>query len=54
MLDQIIQQKKEEIKSIVLPENRQIERRSFREAILNPNRFIGLIAEVKKLRRLKD
>ncbi|MFT7820704.1 indole-3-glycerol-phosphate synthase [Bacillus siamensis] len=48
MLDQIIQQKKEEIKSIVLPETCQIERRSFKEALLNPNRFIGLIAEVKK------
>ncbi|WDN91321.1 indole-3-glycerol phosphate synthase TrpC [Bacillus velezensis] len=48
MLDQIILQKKEEIKSIVLPETCQIERRSFKEALLNPNRFIGLIAEVKK------
>ncbi|WP_265605791.1 indole-3-glycerol phosphate synthase TrpC [Bacillus velezensis] len=48
MLDQIIQQKKEEIKSIVLPETCQIERRSFKKALLNPNRFIGLIAEVKK------
>ncbi|QQD80495.1 indole-3-glycerol phosphate synthase TrpC [Bacillus siamensis] len=48
MLDQIIQQKKEEIKSIVLPETCQIERRSFKGALLNPNRFIGLIAEVKK------
>ncbi|MCC9263666.1 MULTISPECIES: indole-3-glycerol phosphate synthase TrpC [Bacillus amyloliquefaciens group] len=48
MLDQIIQQKKEEIKSIVLPETCQIKRRSFKEALLNPNRFIGLIAEVKK------
>ncbi|MED0772105.1 indole-3-glycerol phosphate synthase TrpC [Bacillus siamensis] len=48
MLDQIIQQKKEEIKSMVLPETCQIERRSFKEALLNPNRFIGLIAEVKK------
>ncbi|MGM0798495.1 MULTISPECIES: indole-3-glycerol phosphate synthase TrpC [Bacillus] len=48
MLDQIIQQKKEEIKSILLPETCQIERRSFKEALLNPNRFIGLIAEVKK------
>ncbi len=54
MLDQIIQQKKEEIKSIVLPETCQIERRSFKKALQNPNRFIGLIAEVKKLRRLKD
>ncbi|MCX2885391.1 indole-3-glycerol phosphate synthase TrpC [Bacillus velezensis] len=48
MLDQIILQKKEEIKSIVLPETCQIERRFFKEALLNPNRFIGLIAEVKK------
>ncbi|COC99704.1 Indole-3-glycerol phosphate synthase [Streptococcus pneumoniae] len=48
MLDQIILQKKEEIKSIVLPETCQIERRSFKEALLHPNRFIGLIAEVKK------
>lgn len=48
MLDQIILQKKEEIKSIVLPETCQIERRSLKEALLNPNRFIGLIAEVKK------
>ncbi|MED3659232.1 indole-3-glycerol phosphate synthase TrpC [Bacillus velezensis] len=48
MLDQIIQQKKEEIKSIVLPETCQIERRSFKKALQNPKRFIGLIAEVKK------
>lgn len=48
MLDQIIKQKKEEIKSIVLPEIRPIERRSFKDALSHPNRFIGLIAEVKK------
>ncbi|MBT2575460.1 indole-3-glycerol phosphate synthase TrpC [Bacillus sp. ISL-51] len=48
MLDQIIKQKKEEMKSIILPETCQIERRSFKEALAHPNRFIGLIAEVKK------
>ncbi|MBY8913686.1 indole-3-glycerol phosphate synthase TrpC [Bacillus sp. YC2] len=48
MLDQIIKQKKEEVKSIILPETCQIERRSFKEALAHPNRFIGLIAEVKK------
>ncbi|KXZ22016.1 indole-3-glycerol phosphate synthase [Bacillus nakamurai] len=48
MLDQIIKQKKEEMKSIILPETRHVERRSFKEALAHPNRFIGLIAEVKK------
>ncbi|ASS71575.1 indole-3-glycerol phosphate synthase TrpC [Bacillus atrophaeus] len=48
MLDKIIAQKKEEVKTIILPEEQIVIRRSFKQALANPNRFIGLIAEVKK------
>lgn len=46
--------KKEEVKTLILPEEQLFEKRSFKEALDNPNRFIGLIAEVKKRRRQKD
>ncbi|MBY4604358.1 MULTISPECIES: indole-3-glycerol phosphate synthase TrpC [Bacillus] len=48
MLENIIKQKKEEVKTLVLPEEQPFEKRSFKEALSSPNRFIGLIAEVKK------
>ncbi|MCC8351368.1 indole-3-glycerol phosphate synthase TrpC [Bacillus sp. AF23] len=48
MLENIINQKKEEVKTLILPEEQPFEKRSFKEALANPNRFIGLIAEVKK------
>lgn len=48
MLENIINQKKEEVKTLILPEDQPFEKRSFKEALANPNRFIGLIAEVKK------
>ncbi|WGD88612.1 indole-3-glycerol phosphate synthase TrpC [Bacillus subtilis] len=48
MLEKIIKQKKEEVKTLVLPVEQSFEKRSFKEALASPNRFIGLIAEVKK------
>lgn len=48
MLEKIIKQKKEEVKTLVLPVEQPFEKRSFKEALASPNRFIGLIAEVKK------
>ncbi|MCY7921758.1 indole-3-glycerol phosphate synthase TrpC [Bacillus spizizenii] len=48
MLENIIKQKKEEVKTLVLPEEQPFEKRSFKEGLASPNRFIGLIAEVKK------
>lgn len=48
MLENIIKQKKEEVKTLVLPEEQPFEKRSFKEVLASPNRFIGLIAEVKK------
>nr|AHG54576.1 TrpC [Cloning vector pCgeA-C]AHG54581.1 TrpC [Cloning vector pCgeA-CL]AHG54628.1 TrpC [Cloning vector pCotZ-C]AHG54634.1 TrpC [Cloning vector pCotZ-CL]AHG54640.1 TrpC [Cloning vector pCgeA-C-thr]AHG54653.1 TrpC [Cloning vector pCotZ-C-thr]AHG54661.1 TrpC [Cloning vector pCotZ-CL-thr] len=48
MLEKIIKQKKEEVKTLVLPVEQPFEKRSFKEAPASPNRFIGLIAEVKK------
>ncbi|MDN0190221.1 indole-3-glycerol phosphate synthase TrpC [Bacillus stercoris] len=48
MLENIIKQKKEEVKTLVLPVEQPFEKRSFKDALASPNRFIGLIAEVKK------
>ncbi|WGD64203.1 indole-3-glycerol phosphate synthase TrpC [Bacillus subtilis] len=48
MLEKIIKQKKEEVKTLVLPVEQPFEKRSFKEALASPKRFIGLIAEVKK------
>ncbi|MGG3891910.1 indole-3-glycerol phosphate synthase TrpC [Metabacillus fastidiosus] len=48
MLNKILETKKEEISRLVLPEEGQFTKRSFYDALKNPNRHIGLIAEVKK------
>ncbi|MCC2928715.1 indole-3-glycerol phosphate synthase TrpC [Bacillus sp. LBG-1-113] len=48
MLENIINQKKEEVKTLILSEEQPFEKRSFKEALADANRFIGLIAEVKK------
>lgn len=49
MLETILQTKKEEVASLQLPEAcEQLPRRSFYDALANPHRFLGLIAEVKK------
>lgn len=48
MLNQIIARKKEHIQTLQLPVDGHFERRSFKEALMNPHRSIGLIAEVKK------
>lgn len=54
MLEKIIKQKKEEVKTLVLPVEQPFEKRSFKEALASPNRFIGLIAEVKKASPSKE
>lgn len=48
MLNKIIESKKDEIKQLVLPEDLKLPHNSFYEALLNPNRDLALIAEVKK------
>lgn len=48
MLETILNHKKEELKSLVMPENANVKSRSFRNALKTPNRRLGLIAEVKK------
>ncbi|MEI4790313.1 indole-3-glycerol phosphate synthase TrpC [Bacillus sp. FJAT-53060] len=48
MLNQIIARKKEHIQTLQLPADGKYERRSFKKALMNPYRSIGLIAEVKK------
>ncbi|MEK4269607.1 MULTISPECIES: indole-3-glycerol phosphate synthase TrpC [Bacillus] len=48
MLNQIIERKREDLLDIVLPEDANLPKRSFKDALLAPNRFIALIAEVKK------
>jgi indole-3-glycerol phosphate synthase len=48
MLDKIIETKKEEIKKLILPDDEKLPRLSFYDALLTPNRELGLIAEVKK------
>lgn len=48
MLDKIIETKKEEIKNLLLPEDEGLPKRSFLDALTNPNREMALIAEVKK------
>ncbi|MFT4413091.1 indole-3-glycerol phosphate synthase TrpC [Fredinandcohnia humi] len=49
MLSNIILQKKKEVENLHLPEIQQeVERKSLFYALSNPNRSIGLIAEVKK------
>ncbi|AEH47451.1 indole-3-glycerol phosphate synthase TrpC [Parageobacillus thermoglucosidasius] len=49
MLEQIIATKRKEVEALILPEPlRNVQRRSLSAALKKPNRFIGLIAEVKK------
>ncbi|MED1068711.1 indole-3-glycerol phosphate synthase TrpC [Bacillus paralicheniformis] len=48
MLNQIIDRKREDILKIELPEDLKLPKRSFKKALLSPNRFVALIAEVKK------
>ncbi|MDF0726229.1 indole-3-glycerol phosphate synthase TrpC [Cytobacillus sp. S13-E01] len=48
MLGKIIQSKYKEVKEIVLPDFLEVKRKSLYEALINPNRNIGLIAEIKK------
>ncbi|KKI88783.1 indole-3-glycerol phosphate synthase [Bacillus sp. SA1-12] len=48
MLDKIIETKKEEIKNLILPVEENLPHRSFYQALKNPYRELGLIAEVKK------
>ncbi|AOZ90245.1 indole-3-glycerol phosphate synthase [Bacillus xiamenensis] len=48
MLNDIITRKKEHVQTLQLPADGHFERRSFKEALMNPHRSIGLIAEVKK------
>lgn len=54
MLNKIIETKKEEIQNLQLPEQQNVAKRSFLDALSNPNRELALIAEVKKPRLLKD
>lgn len=50
MLDTIIRVKEQEVKELDLTQldQKTFEKRSFFDALQNPNRFLGLIAEVKK------
>ncbi|MFY4775984.1 indole-3-glycerol phosphate synthase TrpC [Metabacillus sp. RGM 3146] len=48
MLETILNHKKEELKTLVMPENANFASRSFEEALKKPTRRLGLIAEVKK------
>ncbi|MCY8006649.1 indole-3-glycerol phosphate synthase TrpC [Bacillus haynesii] len=48
MLNQIIDRKREDVLKIELPEDLKLPKRSFKQALLSPNRFVALIAEVKK------
>ncbi|MFN2745596.1 MULTISPECIES: indole-3-glycerol phosphate synthase TrpC [Bacillus] len=48
MLNQIIERKREDLLNIMLPEDLNLPKRSFKKALLSPNRFVALIAEVKK------
>lgn len=49
MLNKILEQKKIEVKNIIYPEiDSVVERKSLYDALSNPNRSLGIIAEVKK------
>ncbi|WP_224752225.1 indole-3-glycerol phosphate synthase TrpC [Metabacillus arenae] len=48
MLNTILKHKKEEILQIKMPNDENIQNRSFFQALKNSNREVGLIAEVKK------
>lgn len=48
MLNKIIETKRQEMKSLVLPNDENLPRISFYDALKNPHRELALIAEVKK------
>ncbi|WLR43734.1 indole-3-glycerol phosphate synthase TrpC [Bacillus carboniphilus] len=48
MLDQIIQHKKKEIESMMLPKQASVPRYSFKSALEKPKRSLALIAEIKR------
>src|SRR5699024_269222 len=48
MLEQILETKKREVKSLVLPKEANVPHFSFYNALCHPHRSTGLIAEVKK------
>ncbi|MEH7224287.1 indole-3-glycerol phosphate synthase TrpC [Bacillus sp. JJ1566] len=49
MLNKILEQKKIEVENIIYPEiDCEVERKSLYDALSNPNRSLGVIAEVKK------
>ncbi|MGD6815760.1 indole-3-glycerol phosphate synthase TrpC [Metabacillus sp. 84] len=48
MLSRILEHKKTEIQNYQKPDDEKLPKRSFYEALKNPNRKLGLIAEVKK------
>ncbi|MGD6781299.1 indole-3-glycerol phosphate synthase TrpC [Sutcliffiella horikoshii] len=48
MLTNIVETKKVEVKNLTLPSQKQVQRYSFYEALANPKRHIGVIAEMKK------
>ncbi|TYR82593.1 indole-3-glycerol phosphate synthase TrpC [Priestia megaterium] len=48
MLNKIIETKKEEVKNLQLPEQQEVKKASFFNALSHSNRMLALIAEVKK------
>ncbi|WP_404428367.1 indole-3-glycerol phosphate synthase TrpC [Sutcliffiella horikoshii] len=48
MLTKIVETKKVEVKNLTLPSQKQVERYSFYDALANPKRHLGVIAEMKK------
>ncbi|GAE34560.1 indole-3-glycerol phosphate synthase TrpC [Halalkalibacter akibai] len=48
MLEKILETKRDEISKLILPDQVEVPHYSLFEALSNPNRSIGLIAEVKK------
>jgi indole-3-glycerol phosphate synthase len=48
MLTKIVETKRKEVKTLILPSQALVRRHSFYEALKNPNRSVGLIAEMKK------
>ncbi|QFT89397.1 Indole-3-glycerol phosphate synthase [Bacillus sp. THAF10] len=48
MLTKIVQTKKQEVASLVLPPTKKVAKYSFYDALKNPKRNIGVIAEMKK------
>lgn len=48
MLEEIVLQKKEELKTLVLPDKNNVPHYSLKQALTHPHHILGLIAEVKK------